>query len=67
MARPSLGKNKPTGGSPRFEMKHTQAERDEVKSVLLPGEDLSKFTREAWKLLVAKRKRQAKNEEGSKK
>ena len=65
MARPSLGNNVPAGDSPRFNMKHTQAEREEVESVLLPGETMTQFTREAWKLLVAKRKRKAKDSNGS--
>ena len=59
MARPTLGEKKPSGDSPRFSMKHTLAEREAVESVLLPGEDLSKFTREAWKLLIDKRRRKA--------
>ena len=59
MARPTLGKKKAAGDSPRFAIKHTLAERAAIEAVLEPGEDLSKFTREAWRLLIDKRRRKA--------
>lgn len=62
MARPSLGKKKASGDSPRFAIKHTLAERESIEAVLEPGEDISKFTREAWRLLIDKRRRKAKRE-----
>ena len=57
MARPSLGQDEAAGVSARFATRYPQSLREEIESVMLPGEDMSKFTREAWKLLIAKRKR----------
>jgi hypothetical protein len=57
MARPSLGRNQAAGDSPRINIKHTENERAEIESVLLPGETLSQFTRVAWKMMVQRRKR----------
>ena len=58
MARPSLGQDEAAGESARFATRYPQSVRAEIESVLLPGEDMSKFTRAAWDLLIAKRKKQ---------
>jgi hypothetical protein len=63
MARPSLGKKQAAGDSPRFAIKHTIAERESIEAVLEPGETMAEFTREAWRLLIDKRRRKAKRDQ----
>ena len=60
MPRQTIGSNKASGESRKFEFKHSEQERADAESVLQPGENLAEFTRSAWKYLIAKRRRDAK-------
>ena len=62
MPRYSVGKNKSAGESKRVEILHSVEQREAVAAVLHDGESISEFTREAWRYLIEKRKRDAKKE-----